>query len=89
MMDPALQNRRYVIGMGASAGGLDALTQLVAELPTQSDSIFVIAQHMSASHHSMMAEILSRQTQLAVQEIVSDEIPLPNRLYWKPIFGFF
>ena len=83
-MDSALQNRRYVIGMGASAGGLDALTQLIADLPTQSDSIFVIAQHMSASHRSMMAEILSRQTQLPVQEIVADEIPLPNVIYIVP-----
>ncbi|AGX88690.1 EAL domain-containing protein [Candidatus Symbiobacter mobilis] len=83
-MDSVALQRRYVIGMGASAGGLEALTQLVAELPTESGSIFVVAQHLSASHRSMMSELLAHQTTLAVREIVADEIPLPNIVYTVP-----
>ncbi|MFZ4626543.1 MAG: chemotaxis protein CheB, partial [Rhodoferax sp.] len=57
---------------------------MIADLPTQSGSFFVIAQHVSASHRSMMAEILSRQTRLPVQEVVTDTQPLPNVIYTVP-----
>ena len=84
MTEPVEQNLRYVVGIGASAGGLDAISQFVAGLPAQSDCVFVVAQHMSASHPSLITEILARQTPWVVQEIVQDEKPLANVLYVVP-----
>jgi two-component system, chemotaxis family, CheB/CheR fusion protein len=74
----------HIIGIGASAGGLEALSQFVASLPLKLDCIYVVAQHMSPTHRSMMADILSRETRLPVREIVHDEIPLLDVIYIIP-----
>ena len=76
--------RPHVIGIGASAGGLEALSQFVAGLPRQLDCIYVIAQHMSPTHRSMMADILARETRLPVREIVDNETPLHDVIYIIP-----
>jgi two-component system CheB/CheR fusion protein len=78
------ESRRHVIGIGASAGGLEALSQFVAALPRQLDCIYVIAQHMSPTHRSLMAEILGRETRLPVREMVDDELPLTDVIYIIP-----
>jgi two-component system, chemotaxis family, CheB/CheR fusion protein len=76
--------RLHVIGIGASAGGLEALSQFVASLPPKLDCIYVIAQHMSPNHRSMMAEILARETRLPVREICHDETPATDVIYIIP-----
>jgi two-component system CheB/CheR fusion protein len=81
---PSVGSRHHVIGIGASAGGLEALSQFVAGLPRQLDCVYVIAQHMSPTHRSMMADILSRETKLPVREIVHDEAPLLDVIYIVP-----
>ncbi len=81
---PPDEVRHHVVGIGASAGGLEALSQFVAGLPNRLDCVYVIAQHMSPNHRSMMADILSRETKLPVQEIVDDEVPLLDVIYIVP-----
>lgn len=58
-----------VVGIGASAGGLEALRVLVAGLPLKSNIAYIIAQHMSPHHRSMMVELLARETRLPVFEV--------------------
>ncbi len=74
----------YIAGIGASAGGLEAITQLVRYLRPELPCAFVILQHHSPNHRSMMVEILSRETQLAVKEAEDGELPLSGVIYVVP-----
>ena len=57
-----------IVGGGASAGGMDALTQLLRALPIDTGLSFVIIQHLAPDHSSNLAEILSRATMMPVGE---------------------
>ncbi len=76
--------RPHVVGIGASAGGLEALSQFVSGLTPGLDCIYVVAQHMSPSHRSLMAEILARETAIPVRELVDGELPQTNVVYIIP-----
>jgi len=74
----------YLIAIGASAGGLDALEKLVAGLAIDSGAAFVIIQHLSPDYKSMMDTLLSRHTRMSVV-VVHDNMPLlPNRIHLIP-----
>lgn len=74
----------YVVAVGASAGGLDALEKLFASLPPDTGAAFVVIQHLSPDHKSMMASLLSRHTRMPVI-MVEDDMPLaPNQVFLIP-----
>jgi two-component system CheB/CheR fusion protein len=58
-----------VAGIGASAGGLDAFTELVSALPVDTGLAFVLIQHLDPRHHSMLVDILAGATGIPVQEV--------------------
>ncbi|MDB5328518.1 MAG: torS, partial [Phycisphaerales bacterium] len=58
-----------VIGVGASAGGLEAYTEFVQSLPEKPGMAYVLVQHLSPKHESMIAEILGRHTSLPVLQV--------------------
>ena len=62
-----------IVGIGASAGGLEAFTQILHALPPDTGMAFVLVQHLAPTHASMLAEILSRATAMPVTE-VNDEM---------------
>ncbi len=70
-----VKTKLIVVGIGASAGGLEALRLFVADLPKGANMAYVVAQHMSPQHRSMMADLLARETKLDVEE-VEDNTPL-------------
>ncbi len=73
-----------VVGIGASAGGLEAFKKLVHAIPTNSGMAFILVQHLHPEHISSLPEILQRETSVAVQE-VSDNIKVkPNNIYIIP-----
>lgn len=73
-----------IVGVGASAGGLEAFTQLLKALPADTGMAFVLVQHLAPTHPSALAEILSRATTMSVME-VEDESPVkPNHVYVIP-----
>jgi two-component system CheB/CheR fusion protein len=74
----------YVVGIGASAGGLEALRPFVANLPTSANLCFVVAQHLSPQHRSMMVELLSRETKIPVVAINNGVSIKPNTIYIAP-----
>ncbi len=78
------KEKLHVVGIGSSAGGLEALIQLVAGLPPKLNCIYIIAQHMSPNHRSMMVDILSRETKIPVTEIKNGEEPKPDIVYVIP-----
>ena len=73
-----------IVGVGASAGGLEAFTQLLKALPIDTGMAFVLVQHLAPTHASALAEILSRTTTMPVLE-VEDKSPVqPNHVYVIP-----
>lgn len=58
-----------VVGIGASAGGLEALQQFLTFLPSDTGMAFVIIQHLSPDHKSLLAEILAKYTSMPIHEI--------------------
>ena len=73
-----------IVGMGASAGGLEALEQFFRHAPDNSGMAFVLVQHLDPNHASLLTEILQRTTPMPVVEAL-DQIPVePNCVYVIP-----
>ncbi|HMU64245.1 MAG TPA: EAL domain-containing protein [Nitrosomonas sp.] len=76
--------KTYIVGIGASAGGLEAISLLVSNLRVDLPCAYVVLQHISPDYKSMMAEILSRETQLKVKELKDGDIPEPGSIFVVP-----
>ena len=73
-----------VVGIGMSAGGLEAVTQLFSVLPDNTGLSFVLIQHLDPTHASTVSEILGRKTRMKVAQIV-DRMPVrANQVYVIP-----
>ena len=73
-----------VVGIGASAGGLDAFKQLLKAIPEDSGMAYVLVQHLDPNHESMLPEILQKVTKVPVLEITDDIKVLPDHIYVIP-----
>jgi two-component system CheB/CheR fusion protein len=73
-----------VVGIGASAGGLEALTQLLQALPSATGLGFVIIQHLDPHHESSLAPLLAHQTAMPVVQAVDGTLVEPNHVYVIP-----
>ncbi|HUJ88693.1 MAG TPA: chemotaxis protein CheB, partial [Syntrophorhabdales bacterium] len=73
-----------IVGVGASAGGLEALEQLLSNLRTDSGMGFVVVTHLDPSHKSMMSELLARVTRMHVVEAKDGMAVEPNRVHVIP-----
>ncbi len=73
-----------IVGVGASAGGLEAFTQFLEALPLDTGMGFVLVQHLDPEHESSLKHILSRATSLPVSEIVNNQSVEPNHIYIIP-----
>jgi two-component system CheB/CheR fusion protein len=73
-----------IVGVGASAGGLEAFTQLLTALPCDTGMAFVLVQHLSPTHASALSEILSRATKMPVAEVHDELTVEPNHVYVIP-----
>ena len=74
----------FIVAIGASAGGLETLEVFFHKMPTDSGMAFVIIQHLSPRHKSIMASLLAKHTRMAVCEI-EDTTPVePNCVYLNP-----
>jgi two-component system CheB/CheR fusion protein len=74
----------HIVGIGASAGGLEALERLFQNMQTDTGLAFVIVQHLSPDFHSVMDELLIRKTNMSVQ-MVRDGVEIkPDSIYLIP-----
>src|SRR5262249_11602191 len=73
-----------IVGVGASAGGLEALSQLLSNLPTNIGMAFVVVQHLDPRHESRLPELLARATQMPVLEAAQGIAVRPNQVYVIP-----
>ena len=77
-------NRMLIVGIGASAGGLEAFTQLLAHLPLDTGMAFVLVQHLDPDHESALTHILSRATRLPVGEVMHNQPLQADHVYVIP-----
>ena len=73
-----------IVGIGASAGGLDAFTQLLHALPAQPGFAIVLVQHLAPQHESALANLLSMQTSLPVVQATDGMELEQNHVYVIP-----
>lgn len=73
-----------IVGVGASAGGLEAFTEFLKHLPMDTGMGFVLVQHLDPDHESALTQILSRATKLPVREVTNEERVLPNTVHIIP-----
>ena len=74
----------YYVGIGASAGGLEAIETFFKNMPPDSGLAFVVVQHLSPDYKSMMAELLSKHTQMPVHRAEEGMRVQANRIYLIP-----
>src|SRR5262245_22271735 len=73
-----------VVGVGASAGGLEALERFLSQMPTDTGMAFVLVTHLAPSHVSMLPELLKRQTKIEVVQ-AEDRMKIQgNRIHVIP-----
>ncbi len=73
-----------IVGVAASAGGLDAFTKYLGALPLDTGMAFVLFQHLDPKHESLLAALLSKATKLPVSEVRDRDKMRPNRVYIVP-----
>ncbi|MEH2081458.1 MAG: chemotaxis protein CheB [Nostoc sp.] len=73
-----------IVGIAASAGGLDAFTEMLKYLLPDIGMAFVLIQHLDPNHKSLLSEILARTTQMPVTEVQDGVTIEPNKVYVIP-----
>ena len=73
-----------IVGIGASAGGLEALQELFKHVSDDSGMAFIVVQHLDPSHTSLMPELLSRSTTVPIHNIESGMKVRKNNIYVIP-----
>ncbi len=74
----------YIVGVGASAGGLEALERMFRHIPRDTGMAFVVVQHLSPDFKSLMDELLARQTQIPIHRVEDGMKVEPNSIYLIP-----
>ncbi len=74
----------YVIALGASAGGLDPITEFFRNMPSDTGMIFVVIQHLSPDYESVMDKLLQKTTEMQVSVVSDGMVAEPNHIYLIP-----
>ncbi|MEZ4775148.1 MAG: CheR family methyltransferase [Bacteroidia bacterium] len=77
----------YVVAIGASAGGLEALEQFFENIDPHANIAYIVIQHLSPHYKSMMPDLLKRRTDLPVQVIEEGDTIEPRQIYLNPPRG--
>jgi chemotaxis methyl-accepting protein methylase/signal transduction histidine kinase/chemotaxis response regulator CheB len=82
---PKLERKEFtIVAIGASVGGLEAITNLLNYLPADTGMAYIYVQHLNPEHKSILTSILAKKTKMKVQEIENMELISPNNLYVIP-----
>ena len=73
-----------IVGIGASAGGLEAFSEVLRHLPSSTGMAYVFVQHLDPLHTSMLRDLLQRQTKMPVVEVMDGMQVEPDRVYVIP-----
>lgn len=80
----AAERATFVVGIGASAGGLEPLEAFFRAMPPDSGMAFVVIQHLSPDHKSLMEELLRRHTSMRILRVLDEMVVEPNTVYLIP-----
>ena len=76
-----LVNKEFpIVGIGASAGGLEALQQFFKAMPPDQELAFIVVVHLDPSHVSLLPELLQKQTAIKVVQITDGMVVEPNTI---------
>ena len=81
---PLGKDRFRIVGIGASAGGLESLEQFFGAMPADTGMAFVVVQHLSPDFKTLMAELLARYSDMEISLAVDGEEVEPNHVYLLP-----
>ena len=73
-----------IVGIGASAGGLEALEQFLGHVPPACGMAFVVVQHLDPNYKGMIVELLQRTTAMPVLQVEDGMAVMPERVYVIP-----
>src|SRR3989442_924043 len=73
-----------IVGVGDSAGGLEAFTQLLKAIPSRTGMAYVLVQHLDPRHESALTELLTKTTEMPVREVTDATLVEPNHVYVIP-----
>jgi two-component system, chemotaxis family, CheB/CheR fusion protein len=73
-----------IVGIGASAGGLEALSRFFSSLPADNGMGFVVIQHLAPERESVMPELLAKKTSMPIHVAVDETLVEPNHVYLIP-----
>jgi two-component system, chemotaxis family, CheB/CheR fusion protein len=82
--EPRARGSFPIVGVGASAGGLEAFSALLKHLPLDTGMGFVLVQHLDPEHDSALTQLLGRATSLPVHEVTNNLRVEPNHVYVIP-----
>lgn len=81
---PYLEKSFYVVGIGASAGGLDALERFFSNMSEDSGMAFIVVSHLDPNHVSIMPELIQKTTKMKLFQAEDGMLVEPNRVYVVP-----
>jgi two-component system CheB/CheR fusion protein len=81
---PQHESDTTIVAIGASAGGIEALSELINCLPADTGMAFVLVQHLDPKHHSVLTELLARKTAMPVTEVSEGLVVKPSHVYVIP-----
>jgi len=87
MTNKRTSNRRkpsFIVGIGASAGGLSALEKFFDNMPPENGMAFVVIQHLSPDFKSLMDDLLSRHTSMTINRVTNGTVLRPDSIYLIP-----
>jgi two-component system CheB/CheR fusion protein len=83
--EPVLStNLFWVVGIGASAGGLDAFKKLIKAIPVDSGMAYILVQHLDPTHDSILVDLLQKNTLIPIHEIIDNVKVEPDNIYVIP-----
>ena len=81
---PSRRGYLSIVGVGASAGGLEAFSGLLRDLPLDTGMAFVLVQHLDPQHESALTQLLARATSMPVREVTNNLRVEANHVYVIP-----
>src|SRR5262245_41960092 len=78
------RSNHMVVGLGASAGGLDAFKAFFANMPANTGMTFIVVQHLAAEHKSLLVELLRAHTRMRIEEATNGTAIAPDRIFVIP-----
>ncbi|MES2829826.1 MAG: chemotaxis protein CheB [Bacteroidota bacterium] len=76
-----MEKEFYIVGIGASQGGMPALKEFFDHIPADAPAAFIVLTHLNRNKHSILSDLLSPHTQLSIARVDQDVLISPGHIY--------